>query len=249
MEEQKRNNGGVVAVVILSILLILTSGYIVYYKLVESNNAKTDKAETTDKKTEVTVTEETAKKLFEEQISNYMAYERQHGIEKEVTFTSPLDAIEWILSQSKSNGLTSIGNFCGTALETTLISKDLISAKGEGQFDCTSTPVYKLSDIKLKAKEYFRDADKIDFTVLNIDSSPYMYEASNDSIMVRIAGPGGYNSKYLKYSVSDNVLHISFTFDYYSTSDDKLVESDTYEAKYDIVGNKFYIKSITKTNS
>lgn len=159
-------------------------------------------------------------------------------------FNNAVTALDYILSQNTTKEIKQIGNFCGSELEKTLVAKKIIAEKGEGQFACDSTPVYKLSDIKAKAKEYFKDADKLDFTTFD-SSSPYYYESTSGSIVVRISGAQSAYAKYVKHNVEGNILNITFT------SNDGAVNGvdATYVAQFDIVGSNYYIKSITKVNS
>lgn len=248
MEEKKQNNGGVIAIVILSILLILTSGYIVYEKMnvikQERKNNNNSVIENT-KPVEIKVSEETAKKLVDVNLNNYFNYERYLGLDKGVSFDNVVSALDWILSQNVSKELKPIGNFCGSELEKTLISKKVIARQNEGQYACDSTDVYKLSDIKLKAKDYFKDSDKLDFTTLTTSTSSYYYESTTASIVVRVAGAQSVITKYVKHNVDGNILNITFT------SNEGAVNGvdATYTASFDIVDNNYYIKSITKVNS
>ena len=254
MEEKKQSNGGVIAIVILSILLILTSGYIVYEKMnginqeKKNNNINNNSVIDNRKPTEVKVSEETAKKLVDVELKNFLNYEKYTGLDKGISFNNVVSALDWILSQNVSKELKTIGNFCGSELEKVLVSKKIIVGKGEGQFACDSTDVYKLSDIKAKAKEYFKDSDKLDFTTLatsEAQTSSYYYEPTTASIVVRVSGVQSATIQYLKHSVESNILNISFT------SNDGAINSVdvTYIAKFDIVNNKYYINSITKASN
>lgn len=238
--EEKKNSGLLVVVAILCLLIGGVVGYFISNNYMKTNEAN-NKINTQNNK-DASITEEKVRQIYSEGIKKYLSDSvRSLNFDSE-TFANEEDKLEWILGLGLTDGLESIGEYCGTDLEKNLIEENVIVEKGTGQADCESVTFYKADSVIEAVKKVFGSDASFNLNKLNEgDSKLFPYIENHNLVFVLRAGmTADVVDNYVGYSVDSNVLTIKFSI----TDNDNNISN--YEAKYLIDGDNAYIRTIKK---
>ena len=244
MEEKKKSSSVIVAV-ILGVLLVLLSGYVVYDKLYAKNNNKDNtNEETVEKNNDISrkksaeIGPEQAKYIYEEYVKPIMSIDIA---EKEFISLSDQFKIAYA-----SLYTTPIDEVCNTSVETDLVKNNIIAKIGNGQVTCEDIQVYNGFNILAKIKELFGANTTVNLDSLN-NKNNYIaltqyYNKNTDLVALYLTASspdvGAPTYTYVKYTVDNNNLIINFS--------NQFEKKEYYDATFEVDGNNYYLKSITK---